>query len=70
MLKDVFQNTDFSLLKCQLKRKKKKDSMFVKIFQVSAYEGMGKQSKLIFMTCRIFNSKTFFKFLLAKSKTS
>ena len=40
--KDAFQNTDFSRLKCQLKRKKNWDSLFVKIFQVSAHEGMRK----------------------------
>ena len=41
--KDAFQNMDFSRLKCQLKRKKKNwHSLFVKIFQVSADEGMGK----------------------------
>ena len=40
-IKDAFQNADFSRLNCQLKRKKN-DSMFVKILQVSADEGMGK----------------------------
>ena len=39
--KDAFQNMDFSRSKCQLKWKKI-DSLFVKIFQVSADEGMGK----------------------------
>ena len=32
----------FSCLKCQHKRKKNWNSMFVKIFQVSSDEGMGK----------------------------
>ena len=41
--KDAFQNTDFSRLKWQLKRKKKKrHTFFVTISQVSADEGMGK----------------------------
>ena len=39
--KDAFQNAAFSRLNCQLKRKKN-DSIFVKILQVSADEGMGK----------------------------
>ena len=39
--KDAFQNMDFSRLKCQLKRKKI-DSMFVTIFQVSAIKGISK----------------------------
>ena len=40
---DAFQNTDFSRLKCQLKKKKKnRQTLFVAIFQVSAGEGMGK----------------------------
>ena len=42
-----FQNTDFSLLKCQLKRKRNCHSLFVKILQVWADEGMGKKSKLV-----------------------
>ena len=33
---------DFSLLKCQLKHQKIGTACFVKIFQVSADEGMGK----------------------------
>ena len=38
-----FKNTDFSRLKCQLKRKKvETNSMFVKNLKVSADEGMGK----------------------------
>ena len=45
--KDPFQNSDFSRLKCQLKRKKYWYSLFVKIFQVSADEGMGILSKLV-----------------------
>ena len=40
--KDAFQNTDFSHLKCQLKWKKYWHRMFIKIFQVSADEGMVK----------------------------
>ena len=39
--KDAFQNTGFSHLKCQLKRKNW-HTLFVTIFQVSAGEGMGK----------------------------
>ena len=42
--KEVFQNMDFSHLKCQLMLSEKKidTACFVKIFQVSADEGMGK----------------------------
>ena len=39
--KDAFQNTGFSRLKCQLKRKKLTQHV-VKIFQVSTDEEMGK----------------------------
>ena len=38
----VLSRKGFSRLKCQLKRKKNWHSMFVKIFQVSSDEGMGK----------------------------
>ena len=38
--KDAFQNTGFSRLKRQLKRKKNWQSMFLKIIQVSADEEM------------------------------
>ena len=40
-VKMISKNTGFCHLKCQLKRKKI-DSMFLKIFQVSADEEMGK----------------------------
>ena len=40
-IKDGLQNTDFSHLKCQLKRKENWHTMFVKTFQVSADEGIG-----------------------------
>ena len=40
--KEAFQSTDFSRLKCQLKRKNIDKACFVKIFQVSTDEGMGK----------------------------
>ena len=40
--KDAYQNTDFSRLKCQVKRKQNGHSLFVKMFQVSADEGIGK----------------------------
>ena len=40
--KNTFQITDFSYLKCQLKLKKKRHGMFVKIFQVSADKEIGK----------------------------
>ena len=44
--KEAFQNTDFSRLKCRLKQKKKKyTACFVKTFQVSDDEGMGKLVK-------------------------
>ena len=45
---------DFSCLKCPLKRRNW-NSMIVKIFQVSADEGVGKWSKLIeFSTRKLF----------------
>ena len=40
--REVFQNTDFSLLKCQLTENEIDTACFVMIFQVSADEGMGK----------------------------
>ena len=40
--KDAIQNTDFSRLKYQLKRKKNWHIFFVTIFQVSVDQGMGK----------------------------
>ena len=43
--KEAFQNTDFSRLKCRLKQKKKYTACFVKTFQVSDDEGMGKLVK-------------------------
>ena len=53
--KDAFQNTDFSRLKCQLK-KKRWHSMFVKLLQVSADEGMGKNKVNLssFQTQKLF----------------
>ena len=55
MQKDAIQNTDFSRLNCQLKRKKNWHTVFVMIFQVSANGGMGKQSKLVkFWTQKLF----------------
>ena len=43
--KEAFQNTDFSYLKCQLKQKKNDTACFVKTFQVSDDEGLGKLVK-------------------------
>ena len=40
--REVFQNTDFSRLKCQLTGNEMDTACFVMIFQVSADEGMGK----------------------------
>ena len=40
--KEAFQNIDISHIKCQLKWKKIDTACFVKIFQVSADEGVGK----------------------------
>ena len=40
--KEAFQITDFSRLKCQLKRKKSDKACFLKIFQVSNDEWIGK----------------------------
>ena len=59
--KDAFQNTDFSHLKCQLKRKKNWYSLFVKIFQVSASEGSEWVNKVNLLS---FELKNFFKFVL------
>ena len=39
--KEVFQNTDFSRLKCQLTENEIDTACFVMIFQVSADEGTG-----------------------------
>ena len=40
--KEAFQIKDFSRLKCRLKRKQIDKACFVKIFQVSTDEGIGK----------------------------
>ena len=57
--KNSFQNTNFSRLNCQLKRKKHWQSKFVKIFQVSADKEMDK------VNLSSFRLKSLFKFVLA-----
>ena len=52
---------DFSRLKCQLNWKKIDTASYVKIFQVSADEGMG-INRVNFLS---FQLKNFFKFMLA-----
>ena len=59
--KEALQNMDFSRLKCQLNWKKIDTASYVKIFQVSADEGMG-INRVNFLS---FQLKNFFKFMLA-----
>ena len=61
--KEVFQNMDFSHLKCQLMLSEKKidTACFVKIFQVSADEGIGK----CYVKLLSVQLKNFFKFMPA-----
>ena len=59
--KEALQNVDFSRLKCQLNRKKIDTACQVKIFQVSADEGMGINR----VNLLSFQLKNFFKFMLA-----
>ena len=59
--KEALQNVDFSRLKCQLNRKKIDTACYVKIFQVSANEGMGINR----VNLLSFQLKNFFKFMLA-----
>ena len=56
--KDAFQTTEFSHLKCQLKRKQNWHDLFVKIFQVSADEAEWVNK----VNLSSFELKNFFKF--------
>ena len=59
--KEALQNVDFSCLKCRLNRKKIDTACYVKIFRVSADEGMGINR----VNLLSFQLKNFFEFMLA-----